>query len=223
SRLMPDAGMSRRRFWSLVLLQQQTSPNLRVRAARRQDIGSLSSLLADSFHPRDGLMGLVQPVVQFGIREDLRYRLQKPASHYACLVAVHHPESPALLSTGDSCDRHMAPKIVGTLELSVRRRFWWTSDRYLYISNLAVDRHHRRRGVARQLLQASEGVSRDWGLSSLNLHVMADNMPARQLYRRAGYTVQNNRTSFDGLFQRTEIQRTLFQRPQLILLRKDVS
>ena len=189
---------------------QQTSPNLRIRAARRQDIGPLSSLLADSFHPPEGLIGLVQPLFRFGIREDLRYRLQKSANHYACLVAVYHPQ-PTLPLTGHGGERSSAPsvsapKIVGTLELSVRRQFWWTSDRYIYISNVAVDHHYRRRGVARRLLQASEGVGQDWGLSVLNLHVMADNTAARQLYHRAGYTMRNDKSSFDNLLQRSSLQ-----------------
>ena len=186
-------------------MAQQRSANVLIRAARREDLRQLSALLADSFHPREGVAGLLQPLLQFGIREDLRYRLQQPATQYVCLTAVGSL-SPS--STGSRLSQ-----IIGTLELSVRRQLWWTGDRHVYISNVAVDRRFRRRGVARKLLQASEGVSRSWGLSNLSLHVMADNAAARQLYGQAGYTVADSKRSFDIPFQSSK----------RILLQKDIS
>ncbi|MEO0406504.1 MAG: GNAT family N-acetyltransferase [Cyanobacteria bacterium P01_A01_bin.135] len=185
---------------------QQTSYDVLIRAARRDDIGPLSVLLTDSFHPPGGAMEILRPLLQLGIREDLRYRLQKSASQYACLVAVHRSQlasSHPGINDDPSEPLPSAPlPVVGTLELSVRRP-WWTGDRYIYISNVAVDRRFRRRGIAQRLLQASEGIGRSWGLSQLQLHVMADNAPARQLYGRAGYTVQNDEPRFEALFQRS--------------------
>ena len=152
-------------------------------------------------------MRLLQPLFQLGIREDLRYRLQRPANQYACLVAIPRPRQPGGAEAGGD----ELPSIVGTLELAVRRPFW-TSDRYIYISNVAVDSGFRRRGIAQKLLQASEAVGRSWGLSRLDLHVMTDNLPARRLYARAGYTVRKDDRSFD-----------IFQRSKRMLLRKDLA
>ncbi|MGF1536016.1 MAG: GNAT family N-acetyltransferase [Elainellaceae cyanobacterium] len=130
-------------------------------------------------------------MLEFSIREDLRYRLQRSANHYVCLVAIQH------FATADSVE----PKIVGTVEMSARSLpAWWPSDRLTYLSNLAVDRRSRRLGVARKLLAACEHISLDWGVSTLSLHVMADNTPARQLYHQAGFSLQRQ-GGIGGLFQ----------------------
>ncbi len=143
-------------------------------------------------------MGLVYPLLEFSIREDLRHRLRNPADRYVCLVAVQHPERSSEGAGADAA----APKIVGTMEMSVRKRVnWWSGDRHIYISNLAVDRHCRRHGVARRLLLVGERISLDWGISTLNLHVMADNAAARRLYHKAGYSPPPRKGGVLGIFQ----------------------
>ncbi|MGF1514987.1 MAG: GNAT family N-acetyltransferase [Elainellaceae cyanobacterium] len=150
-------------------------------------------------------MGLVYPILEFSIREDLRYRLQSSADRYVCLAAMQHFEDPGDRGSPDVTAKTAVtprlPKIVGTLELSARKPLvWQPGDRRTYVSNLAVDRHCRRLGVARRLLAACESISLDWGISTLSLHVMADNAPARQLYHQAGYVVQPQSGGIGGLF-----------------------
>ncbi|EFJ50117.1 hypothetical protein VOLCADRAFT_116963 [Volvox carteri f. nagariensis] len=57
----------------------------------------------------------------------------------------------------------------------------------LYVSNMSVLPSHRRRGLARRLLQQCERVARLWGHSSLWLHVKQNNFGAEALYQSMGY------------------------------------
>ncbi|PNG93960.1 hypothetical protein TSOC_015289, partial [Tetrabaena socialis] len=57
----------------------------------------------------------------------------------------------------------------------------------LYVSNMSVLPGHRRRGLARRLLERCERVARLWGHSSLWLHVKRKNATAAALYRSCGF------------------------------------
>ncbi|KAG2452338.1 hypothetical protein HYH02_003362 [Chlamydomonas schloesseri] len=58
----------------------------------------------------------------------------------------------------------------------------------LYVSNMSVVPSHRRRGLARRLLQQCERVARLWGYESIWLHVKRSNTAAAALYASMGYT-----------------------------------
>ena len=51
-----------------------------------------------------------------------------------------------------------------------------------YLSNLAVDPRHRRKGIARRLVTASERVAKLWGFEEIYLHVEDGNIAAERLY-----------------------------------------
>jgi GNAT superfamily N-acetyltransferase len=63
-------------------------------------------------------------------------------------------------------------------------RTWW-------IANLAVLPEYRRRGIARQLVQASIECARHHGESAMTLDVIAENLPAYQLYQQCGFEPYN--------------------------------
>jgi len=74
-------------------------------------------------------------------------------------------------------------EIVGFVELcrtAVGRR---GGNSKAYISNLAVRRAHRRRGVGRMLVEACEDVVTTWGYRDILLAVDEDNLAARRLYQ----------------------------------------
>ena len=81
---------------------------------------------------------------------------------------------------------HRGDAAVGFTQLypifsSVRtKRTWLLNDLY-------VDEGARRHGVARALLDAAAGFAREQGAAGLMLETMADNAPARALYRAAGW------------------------------------
>ena len=58
------------------------------------------------------------------------------------------------------------------------------------VYQLEVDEEHRRRGVARMLLEAAEEEVRRHGVSSIGLNVFADNPGAFALYESVGYTTR---------------------------------
>lgn len=55
------------------------------------------------------------------------------------------------------------------------------------LSGLIVQPTHRRRGVARRLVDAAEAQARAWGYTELMLYVAADNRAAVQLYDAIGF------------------------------------
>jgi GNAT superfamily N-acetyltransferase len=57
----------------------------------------------------------------------------------------------------------------------------------LNIHDLAVLPDHRRKGVARALLQAAEDYARRQGCCRVTLEVLESNSGARELYRRFGF------------------------------------
>ncbi len=68
-------------------------------------------------------------------------------------------------------------------------RTWW-------IANLAVLSTYRRRGIARQLVQAAMETARSFGGEAVTLDVIAENLPAYQLYQQLGFETYNGSIEF---------------------------
>ena len=182
----------------------QTS-QLLIRQIETQDLNDLCELLANSFHPPQGLMTLVYPLLKLGIYEDLRSRLHSPSPYYLCLVAQ--------MSMAESVSP--SRPISGTVEMTLRSyASSHHSTKHPYIANLAVRRGDRRQGIASHLLNHCEQTARAWGFQEIYLHVLETNYQAKQLYFNCGYHLY--RTEYDYL-------NTWFHRPQRLLLRKKIS
>jgi ribosomal protein S18 acetylase RimI-like enzyme len=69
----------------------------------------------------------------------------------------------------------------------------------LYIDSLAVDARHRRYGIARALIAATERRARELGLASVSLETSAENQPARVLYESSGFVIATKRLPRSGL------------------------
>ena len=177
-----------------------------IRTAQAQDLTTLAEILADSFHPRTGIMGWAYPMLRLGIYEDLRNRLRSTSPHYVCLIAV------AAVSTVTDSREELA----GTVEIALRSTPSWQSrgTQYPYISNLAVKKSCRRQGVARQLLLACERTSLEWGFSDIYLHVLENNHQARQLYLKSGYQLHLVEPSYSSW---------LLGRPKRLFLHKHLT
>ncbi len=157
----------------------------KIRAIGLQDLEPVAEVLANSFYPPKGWQRWLYPVFRFSIYEDLKARLQAGHRYYCCLAAIApHKQT-------------RQPHIVGTLELSHRYppTWLWHRPQQMYLSNLAVLHTCRRQGIARQLLAAAEQQTLDWGFHDLYLHVMMDNIRARQLYHNTGYRVHKVETT----------------------------
>jgi ribosomal protein S18 acetylase RimI-like enzyme len=173
-----------------------------IRTAEIKDIDRLAEVLTQSFHPFQGILLWLQPLLKLGIYEDLRSRLKTRSPDYVCLVAV----------TDKGAEKE---QIVGTIEIDLRSpNFWLYSHKkgtYPYISNLAVSNSCRRRGVARQLLTRCDCIALGWGCQNLNLHVLEDNHRAQKLYYGSGYQLDCVESSWTSW---------LFKSPRRLLLRK---
>ena len=176
-----------------------------IRQARVSDLAEITATIVSSFYDYSGFFSLFQPIVQFSIGEDLRYRLQHSSPQYRCLVAI--------ASDGNSTDE-IVPKIsledrasqnrdeiAGTIEISFKTSFWAPRPNYPYIANLAVKHSHRRRGIAKQLLRECEQIALDWGYNKIQLHVLAHNFTAKKLYLDCGYRVIAQEPYWNGFFK----------------------
>ncbi len=171
--------------------------SVQIRLANLKDVKSLAEVLAQSFHVSQNWLSWIYPLLKLGICEDLRTRLRSNSPYYQCLVALILEKE----------------EIIGTAEISLKD--WFVSQtRYCYVSNLAISPLYRRQGIAKQLLLKCEKVAREWNCESLYLHVLEDNLAAKQLYLTHGYRwqrVENNLRSW------------LFKKPRRLLLAKKIN
>lgn len=153
-----------------------------IRAARREDLSDIASLLTQSFYPASGLMGWFSPLLRMGVYQDLRSRVDPAVSRQICLVATQRDGA-------SESDGYCG--LVGTVEVTLRCLSPWqlAISKSPYISNLAVAAKCRRQGIAQRLLLACERTVLEWGFQDLYLHVLENNQAARQLYSKIGYQV----------------------------------
>jgi ribosomal protein S18 acetylase RimI-like enzyme len=177
-----------------------------VRPVREEEINRVADIITHSFHFDRGWRSWFTPLFKLGIAEDLRHRLRanvpnnyrNQPQHQVCSIAVYTERSHT--------------DVVGTIEVGVRNAHD-RLRRYAYISNLAVSKDFRRRGVAKELLEECEQITKVWGYTQLHLHVMADNTGGRNLYQKLGYEVVS-----------TEFVWSIipWNRPQRLFLRKQL-
>lgn len=56
------------------------------------------------------------------------------------------------------------------------------------MSNLAISKQYRRRGLAEELVKSAESIARkEWGYDECYLYVEKRNVPAIKLYKKMGY------------------------------------
>ena len=200
--------------------QSEPSANFQIRAVQSAELNGLAEILADSFHPQDGILGWAYPLLRLGIYEDLRNRLRATAPNHICLVAVDL----TVRAITEGSPYAAGNELAGTVEMALRSNEPWKSDvnastkrvhgRYPYVSNLAVRPTLRRRGVAKQLLLSCERVALSWGFQDLYLHVLENNHQARQLYFQLGYRLHQVDSSWSSW---------LLGRPRQLFLHKHLA
>ena len=169
---------------------------IQIRFADLKDVKALADVLVQSFHLSENWFSWFYPLLKLGICEDLRTRLRSKSPYYQCLVALILEKE----------------EVIGTAEICLRD--WFLSQkRACYISNLAVSSSYRRQGIAKQLLLKCEKVAEEWNCELLHLHVLEDNLPAKQLYLTNGYRSQRVEHS---------LRSWLFNQPRRLLLEKKV-
>jgi ribosomal protein S18 acetylase RimI-like enzyme len=182
---------------------------IEIRPVKEDEINSVADIITRSFHFDRGWMAWFTPLFKLGIAEDLRNRLRTrvPTSIYAkpqqqvCSIAVYFEQEQS--------------SVVGTVEVGVRtiERYRQQHHRYVYLSNLAVSRDFRRRGIAQELIENCERLTIGWGYTELHLHVMGDNERGRNLYQKLGYEI----VSSDSVWSIIP-----WHRPERLFLRKQL-
>jgi ribosomal protein S18 acetylase RimI-like enzyme len=159
--------------------------HMEIRAVREDEIHCVADIITRSFHFDRGWLGWFTPLFKLGIAEDLRHRLRSQMSG-----ASHSKPQQQVCSIAAYIDRGRS-QVIGTIEVGVRTSNYRqpTPHRYVYISNLAVSRDFRRRGVAGELLTNCEQLTKSWGYTEIHLHVMGDNERGRNLYKKLGYEI----------------------------------
>lgn len=192
--------------------------SLTLRRAKITDLQALTDLLTRSFHGQSNQPFWLQSILRFSIQEDLRQRLKLSNTQQACWVAIRTPSSQL---QGQASVR---PQLVGTVEIGQRSPLtlgwplnietWLAPNQtFLYISNLAIAQNFRRQGIAQKLLQRCEQAAITWKQPELYLHVLENNQPARNLYKRMGFGFERIDPSIESL---------LFNRDRRQLWRKQL-
>jgi ribosomal-protein-alanine N-acetyltransferase len=70
------------------------------------------------------------------------------------------------------------------------------TDEKLHVTNVAVDRHHQRRGIASRFMVMLEHSAAERGYKYAYLEVRTNNEPAIELYKRLGYDIKSRRDHY---------------------------
>ena len=175
------------------------SAQIEIRPVREDEIHCVADIITRSFHFDRGWMAWFTPLFKIGIAEDLRNRLrtrvpsalhskpqQQVCSIALCIVGVRGASACAEASPVENREQSY---ISGTVEVGVRtaERYRQNHHRYVYLSNLAVSKDFRRRGIAQKLIESCEQQTVEWGYTEIHLHVMGNNERGRNLYQKLGY------------------------------------
>ena len=173
---------------TIVNIPQQLVINLaqiEIRPVNEDEIHCVADIITRSFHFDRGWMAWFTPLFKIGIAEDLRNRLRTRVP-----TSLHSKPQQQVCSIA-LCIEQGQTYISGTVEVGVRtaERYRQNHHRYVYLSNLAVSKDFRRRGVAQKLIESCEQQTANWGYTEIHLHVMGNNERGRNLYRKLGYEV----------------------------------
>jgi ribosomal protein S18 acetylase RimI-like enzyme len=178
-------------YYPLPPVSEKLLTSVHIRLATLDDINQIAEVLIRSFHNFSDLIWWLYPLMKLGVCEDLRNRFQADNPYYKCIVAV----IPADLSTGTR------EQIIGTVELSVRTKYHWLGkEECPYLANLAVSKDYRRKGIGNKLLKHCDQITVGWGFQQIQLHVLADNTQAQELYWKNNYKIKQVETNLYSLF-----------------------
>ncbi len=182
---------------------------IEIRPVKENEIHYVADIITRSFHFDRGWMAWFTPLFKIGIAEDLRNRLRTRVPS-----ALHSKPQQQVCSIALCIDREQS-HISGTVEVGVRtaERYRQNHHRYVYLSNLAVSKDFRRRGVAQKLIERCEQQTVEWGYTEIHLHVMGKNERGRNLYQKLGYEVVSSELVWSII---------PWHRPERLFLRKQL-
>jgi GNAT superfamily N-acetyltransferase len=181
-----------------------------VRPAEPRDNAAIAGLVVEGF------LDKFRPIFGGGIERSVKImerwvRLEHSLGGVSSLV-VEGP-SPAQVAAsvgvrvGNSDDVALTRGLWKVLrrDLGYARALWAATllsypryaaiSREAYVERLVVTHEHRRRGMARALLEAAEALAHDSGKETVGLHVSGGNLPALKLYEAYRYEESDRQRS----------------------------
>ena len=114
-----------------------------------------------------------------------------PVSHRNCHVAVDAVSGrivgAANVFPADLLNRETYPLVPPDRQQHIRAMLQLQDRGSMFLNALAVDESCRGAGVGVRLLGWAQARAQDGGFDRLSLHVWADNLAAREFYRRRGF------------------------------------
>ena len=159
---------------------------VKLRRATAADVASLLGLLGES------TSGVVEALYGEG---GLRARLLQEASVVglsACVVAEHGARvigERLGYSSGAAKRERLDDRLPAELRYILEPFRSLPLPDSWYLSSLAVDQAYRGRGIGTRLLRSAAEQAKAEGYETITLHVFEENSVARNLYRKAGFTV----------------------------------
>ncbi|NIV38730.1 MAG: GNAT family N-acetyltransferase [Anaerolineae bacterium] len=114
-----------------------------------------------------------------------RWKTEEAEANMAKLTAQFLPE-------GQSTANHFFYAIEEEDTGALAGGLWYMlaegeGTRHFFVVDIQIYEAYRRRGYGTQAFLAMEDQARDMGVTTIALHLFADNHPARAMYRKLGY------------------------------------
>ncbi|KAK1289229.1 hypothetical protein QJS10_CPB18g02106 [Acorus calamus] len=184
-------------------LFQSVCPEVVVREARIEDCWEVAETHCSSFFPNYNFpLDLLLRVNRF---VGLLHGFSAPPPGYmrTCLVAITSSSNNGFLFLGsegfknggfDGMFSFRMGSIAGILTVDTLADFLprkgplrQRRTGIAYISNVAVRKEERKKGIAKMLVAKAEAQAQSWGCRAIALHCEADNMAATRLYQGRGF------------------------------------
>ena len=81
--------------------------------------------------------------------------------------------------------------VTGTASLHLGHYSTWNDNWYGHIEDVIIDPEYRGHGLASALVSEALKVAREKKLSRVELNALNDNLPARRLYEKLGFTTDS--------------------------------
>ncbi len=175
----------------------------KVRDCQYRELSSVATLVVESFYDKKKINLMAKKLYELAEMNRLQQNFPYPESRSVHRMLV-------IEAIGDPSENIDEPTIVGFCDVDCRPCATKTKLPRPYLSDLAIDPKHRRRGLARRLIEASEefvqsGTDADRDdakkppFDELWIRVASDNDAALGLYKsKLGYSLAEWSTGEEG-------------------------
>ena len=151
--------------------------NFYIREGKFSDMGRVANIIVDSFYSPSIF---VRPFLYASELQRLQDNFPYNDKHlHTYFVAC----------TKKDVDKEI---VIGFVDIDARPSKNADAPPRPYLSDLAIDKHHRRLGLAKKLVRQCEARVKEMGMTRLFLRVERENGNARTMYQNLGYDQLNH-------------------------------